>query len=151
MAAYLWFGGMFQNIWDARILTGGVSMQKEPMSTQLMSLTPLTPPAHTCYGHCSLCGLVPSLSTLFPLEALLDTATALLTSSGVSSVRGKFQGKSTVTSSVEASLIRPLLLCTNTTFFSCKETTEVKDQLSEKHHQECKVHLHCGSAEVVYP
>lgn len=41
---------MLQNIWDATILTGGVSMQREPMSTELMTLTPLTPAAHTCYS-----------------------------------------------------------------------------------------------------
>lgn len=39
MAANLWFDGMLQNIWDAGILTGGVSMQREPMSTELMPLT----------------------------------------------------------------------------------------------------------------
>lgn len=47
VAAFLWFDGMLQNIWDARLLTGGVSMQREPVSTALMSLTPLTPPSHT--------------------------------------------------------------------------------------------------------
>lgn len=43
VSAYLWFDAMLQNIWDARILTGGVSMQRVPMSTELMSLTHCNP------------------------------------------------------------------------------------------------------------
>lgn len=43
VAVYPWFDGMLQNIWDARMLTGGVSTQREPMSTELMPLTPSNP------------------------------------------------------------------------------------------------------------
>lgn len=65
---------MLQNIWDAGILTGGVSMHREPMPTELLSLTPLTPPAHTCSGRPQLVRPCLSLSALFPEGWLYSTS-----------------------------------------------------------------------------
>lgn len=88
-------------------------MQREPRSTALMSLTPLTPPSHT-WSTLKLMQPCPLAVHIVSPEALLDTLS--LTSSGVSSTSGKFQEKSTIKSSIALTLTLPLLLCTKTTF-----------------------------------
>lgn len=69
---------MFQDVWDARILTGGVSAQREPMSTAPMSLTSWAGDGHIAH-HWAHCFLKP-------------ISKCLLTYSIVSSARGKLPG-----------------------------------------------------------
>lgn len=67
-AAYLCFDGMLQNIWDARLLTGGVNTQTEPMSTAPNVINPSNPFLPTPDTPCSSYSLGTSLSALFPLS-----------------------------------------------------------------------------------
>lgn len=63
MAACPQFDGMLQNMWDARILTGGVSTQRGPMSTAPDVINP-SGPFHPTPD--ALCSCLPSLGALSP-------------------------------------------------------------------------------------
>lgn len=88
-----------------------------------------------------------------PHCALLDMLS--LTSSGVSSMRGKFQEKSTIKSSIGLTLTLPLLLCEKHYFLICHPEQSWRGlKISCQRSiikQEFKVQNHCVHAEVVYP
>lgn len=125
VAANRLFAGMLQNIWDAGLLTGGVSMQRAPMSTTLHPTPDALRPAAP-----QPCSSVNSLSTLFPLKAPPKHRRG-----PVSAAAGEENSKERAQSSRLLSLLTwlPLHVCV---CHPCKERTQgLKITSSGKHHQ----------------